>query len=588
MQGKHLISGIVAAVGLCAAASAHADPISDFTFGTTVYLRSATLALDGNEVSTGGIALTKPANTLTFDVPASAVGSPLPITLHLVGTKVGPNLVQYTFSWSGNVDVDGEGHMLTYAYGFFQAKVTAAPPDVNAIGNVSLEVQPYISYIVAQGDWGSKMLYVFQGSFYGGFLPAALSKYGKSGNDVVCSDTTPVKVPMYVDLDNPAPPTGQWVFVTSAYHQGVSVPPIVVVPPGKSFTLFDASVAPGFTGTVSTMAVSGGSLATYQLEIDPHSDCESSGGGGPPVAYNPFPECIQCTIFRSINDWNERLGIVGRDHVFIKGSSVTTLASMFAAQRPTSITGVAIADSGYLTGMATINGVTSAYRANVDRAPGTLELLGAITPRAIGEHGVVVGSRVYSSSQTRAAVAFGRGVIDIPLPSSFDVYSSTALAIDDTGGIAGTYTTSPGGAQHGFRYADNVATQLPTTAAVPVAIDATGTVAANGVDSRGTPTAALVSARGVVTLLGNPRGYTGFRITSMNRHGLVVGVASLIGTTPVQRAFAWTPAGGFRALSGLRRELPVVDYAYAITDADDIAVRATDTAGVTNLFILPL
>jgi hypothetical protein len=586
MQGKHLIS--VAVVGLCAAASAHADPISDFKFGTTVHVRSASITVDDNQVATGGISITKPANTLTFDVPASAIGSPLPITLHLVGTQVGPNVVQYTFNWSGNVDIDGEGDMLTYAYGFFLATFTPAPPDVHTFGNVAIEVTPFTSYIVAQGDWGTKMLYVTRGSFYGGFLPATLSGYGRSSNDVVCSDTTPVKVKMYADINNPAPPTGQWVFLTSAYHQGVSVPPIVVVPPGKKFVLFDATVAPSFSGTVSTMAVSGGGIGTYQLEIDPHADCESSGGDGPPVAYNPDQGCIQCTIFRAINDWNERLGLVGREHVYINGTTVTPLASMFAAQAPSAITAVAMSNSGYITGMATIGGVTSAYRANVDREPGTLELLGAITPRAIGELGTVVGYRLYGTSQTRAAVSYGRGVIDVPLPSSFDVYSSAAVAINNAADIVGTFTKSPGGAVHGFRYSGGVAVELPDTAAIPVAVDDTGTVAANGIDSRGALTAALVSARGTVTLLGNPRGYAGFQITSMNKYGFVVGVATSIGTTPVRRAFAWTPVGGFRALSGYRRELPVVDYAYAITDANAIAVHATDAAGVPNLFILPL
>jgi hypothetical protein len=296
-----------------------------------------------------------------------------------------------------------------------------------------------------------------------------------------------------------------------------------------------------------------------------------------------------CTIFNSINDWTERLGIVGRDYVFIKGATVTPLASMFAAQRPTAISALAMSNSGYITGVATINGVAQAYRANVDREPGTMELLGAITPRGVGAFGTVVGSRLYGTSQTRAAVSFGRGIFDIPLPSTFDIYASTALAINETGDIVGTYTMSSGGALHGFRYsAAGIATQLPATAAIPVAISATGMVAANGADSRGMPTAGLVSPAGAVTLLGNPRGYTNFQITSMNSHGIVVGIASTIGTVPVQRAFAWTPAAGFIALSGHRRELPVVDYAYAITDANGIAVRATDTAGVINLFILPL
>jgi hypothetical protein len=589
MQPTHVIAALVAAAGLCIGASAHADPVSDFTFGTTVYLRTATLDLDGNKTSTGGIALTKPANTLTFDVAAAAIGSPLPITLHLVGAPLSGNLVQYTFSWNGNVDVDGQGHMLTAANGSFVAAMTATPGDLNAIGNVAVDILPVVSYINATGDWGTKTLFVDHASFYGGYLPATLAAYGQSDNAEICSDTTAVQVPMYVRLDNPAPPTGQWVFLTSAFHQGLSLPPIVVVPPGQKSRVFNATVAPNFAGTVHTTATSGGGIATLDIEVDNHQACQSgSGGHGPPVAYNPDPGCIQCTIFRSINDYGERLGLVGRDYVFFKGTTATTLATMFAAQQPSAISANAISNSGYITGLVTIGGVTTAYRANVDLDPGSLQQLGAITPRSIGSFGTVVGSRPFGTGQARAAVNYGTGIIDVPLPSSFDVYSSTALAISDIGEVIGTYTTGAGGALHGFRFLNGHATQLPATAAVPVAINATGQVAANGVDARGLPTAAIVAADGSVTLLGSPRGFTNFQITSMNSRGIAVGTAASVGTTVVTRAFVWSRTAGFQALSSYRPELPVVDQAYQITDTNTIAVHGVTANGVANLFVLPL
>lgn len=555
-------------------------------------MRFATINLDGNRTSTGGIKLGKPPGVLDFDIAAADLGATLPITVHLVGLKLANNLVQYTFNWSGNVDIDGQGHMLTAASGVFLAQFSSVPGDQNAIGNVEIDVVPMGSSILATGDWGTKTLFVDQASFYGGYLPATLSSYTTADNSENCSSSTSdTPLPLIAQINSPAPPSGQWVFLTSAYHQGLSLPPIVVIPPNKKIVQFNATVAKDFVGIVHTTATSGGGVATLDVQVDPEQSCQDGGTTitGPPIAFNPDPSCIQCTLFVGFTDFGEKIGIVNGAYVVLAGSLVTPLSTMFAGHHPTAITARSIANSGFITGLITIGGRTTAYRANIDHDPGTLEQLGAITPSSIGLYGTVVGSRALGTSgRTRAALSYGTGVIDVPLPA--DVYSSTALAISDAGDIIGTYTVSATGAPHGYRSTSNGhVVQLPASAAVPVAINANGQIAANGLDTSGHATAAIVSASNALTLLGNPAGFTGFQIKSMNKFGTVVGVASSVGSgAPISRAFVWSRTRGFRALSGHRPELPLVDDALFITNANTMVVHGTTASGVTNLFVLPL
>lgn len=593
MPRARVLGALATMAGLCIASSALADPVSDFSFGTTLYLRSATANLDGNLTATGGISLTKPANTLNFSLSASDIGLALPITLHFVGNPIGNNVVQYSFNevFSPGVDIDGNGHLLTAASGFIFAQFSAVPGLQSAIGNVVIDVMPGASLINATGDWGTKAILIQNASFYGGFLPASLKSFVLSKADPICSDTAPVEVALAVNLNNPAPPTGQWVFLTSAYHQGLAVPPIVVIQPGKTSKVFNATVAPNFVGIVHTTAMAGGGIGTRDIEVDTHHACDPPSGGGPPVAYNPDPGCINCTVFQAINDWGEKIGLVGREYVAIRGSVVTTLLSQFASLGVTAISARALASSGYTTGLVTIGGRAQAYRASLDLEPGKLDLLGSMTPISVGTFGTVVGSRAFGTAgQTQAVYNFGRGITDLALPSSFDAYSSVALAINNTGDVMGSYTTGPSGPSHGFRISSGRVSALPTEGASPVAFNDTGQIAANGSDAAGRPVAAIVSATNAVTVLGIPAGFTSFQVRSLNNFGWAVGIATAVNAAgpPVQRGFLWIPGTGFRALSGYSRALPVVTDALQITNLNTVVVHGTNTAGAANLYVLPL
>ncbi|HEX7699962.1 MAG TPA: hypothetical protein VF403_04555 [Kofleriaceae bacterium] len=73
------IAGLLAAL-----ATAHADPIADFQLGKTLYLRSASSTVAGYTNGTGGIAIGKLANTLSFAVDGAALGVP-GVIVHLSG-----------------------------------------------------------------------------------------------------------------------------------------------------------------------------------------------------------------------------------------------------------------------------------------------------------------------------------------------------------------------------------------------------------------------------------------------------------------------------------------------------------------------
>lgn len=589
MPRTRILGALAITAGLCIASPVHADPVSDFSFGTILYLRSATANLDGQATSTGGLSLSKPANTLNFSVAASAVGLALPITLHFVGVPLGGGIVSYSFNevFSPGVDVDGDGHLLTAATGTFLAQFTAVPGKQAALGNVLITVLPIVSFINATGAWGTKTIFIQNASFYGGFLPASLNSFVLSKADPICSDTTPVQVPVAVSLNNPAPPVGQVVSLTSAYHQGLSLPANVILSPGQTSRVFNATVAPNFAGVVHTTAAAGGSIGSIDIEVKEHRACDPPSGGGIPVAYNPDLGCINCTIFATMNDFDERIGLVGHDTLVIRGSTVTSLASQFAGLGVTEISAVSLSNSGFATGLVTIAGHSQAYRASLDLEPGKLDLFGAMTPMSVGTFGTVVGFRSLGSGQTRAVYNFGRGITDLALP--FEAFSSAALAINDAGDILGTYTTAADGPTHGFRISNGRVLALPTEGSAPVALNASGQIAANGSDTTGRPVAAILSATNAVTLLGAPDGATSFQVKSLNNFGWAVGVASFPGTSgTVSRGYLWVPGTGFRALSGYARFLPIIDDALQITNRNTVVVHGSNALGAANLYVLPL
>lgn len=587
------ICGVLAATmaGVCMPTLVHADPLGDFKTGTILYLRTGAISLAGTPSQTGGVKLSKPANTLDFDLDATAVGSPLPITLHLVAVATGSSWIEYQFNetWNGGLPIDGDGDLLYSATGQLVLKLGHSPSDLRAYGNIALDSDPaQPNYMLASGNWGNQVITIDQVSLFGGLLPATLTNFALVGSPETCSDSAPVKVPFLVALDNPAPPGGQIVTLRSANHIGVSLPSQVVVPGGYNSTTFDATVAPSFVGNVELEAKGNGAFELLDLEVDPAHDCQSGSGSGVPVAYNPDSECTTCQ-YGGINDWGEKIELVDRVVEIIRGSTVQTLASLLPSLAPTMITANAYSDGGYVAGELTASGVTQGYRTNIDHIAGKADLLGTFSPATVNRYGTMVGSMPDPATErSHAAISNGHHSALLPV-SNLDAYQSTALFLSDNGEVVGTYIMKLGDVTRGFRMAaKGAATALPevgTIPGVPVAANAAGQIALDGKDSTGASVAAVVDANNRVTLLGSPSGYTAFHITGMNAAGWIVGTAQ---SGRITRAFLWQPRSGFRALSGYSRALPTVDNALAITDTFTAVVHATTTGGVTSLYTLPL
>jgi hypothetical protein len=470
--------------------------------------------------------------------------------------------------------------------------VSAIPGDEAASGDVLLTALPFVSFVNATGSWGTITIPIVEASFIGGYSPATLSNFYLASDAEVCSDIVPVTEELTVTLSDLAPAGGQKVDLSSGAHQYVSLPPYVVVPVNKNYVTFNATIAPNYVGTVPLAASANGVSADVYLEVDTNADCQQGHGNNGPILYNPNPECIACTPI-AINDYNDALELVDRVYTLISNGVQTSVATLYAAAGVQAMTARAISDGGFIAGTVEIEDVTHPYRANFKHLPGQLDLLGTIVPSAVNNAGTVVGEAYDSATGTYfAAWDAGAGTQWVPLPRIFGTASSVATMISERAEVVGTYTTAAG-VTNGFRWLyGTTATELPvvgTTSGIPVAANASGEIAANGVSALGLPVAALIDVNNNVTLLGEPRGYTNFTARSMNKHGWIVGDAqSTGGATSFERAFVWIPGTGFEPLSGWSTQMPLVQDCSHITDDGTVVVYGTNAAGTTNYFTLKL
>jgi hypothetical protein len=265
MHPAHVLG--VAAV-LCAASPALADPFGAFRSGTTVRLRNATASTDANRRSTGGVSLTKAAGTLDFDVAASDLGIPLPITAHLRGEPIGDALVSYSFSWSGSLVLD-RAHTLTGLTGALYARFAPVPGTRASVGNVEMDVLPIVSTITATGNWGRTVVSVEEASLDGGYPTVPLARYARTESSTICSSPrSSTTLSLSIEIGAAAPASGEWVFVKSANHRGLALPTVVFVPAGKRSATFRGTIAPSFAGTVHTIARAGGRTLTLDLAVN--------------------------------------------------------------------------------------------------------------------------------------------------------------------------------------------------------------------------------------------------------------------------------------------------------------------------------
>ena len=594
MSRTRILGVLAATASLYLARSGHADPISDYQASPQLYLRSATVAYGNATTSVAGIDVTKPAGALAWTLNAQQLGLPYNVPVTLTLSQQNGSVLIYTVNQavSPAIDVTGNGDLLEALSGSFTMVASAIPGDENSSGDVLLTAMPFVSFVNATGTWGTVTIPVVEASFIGGYTPVSLSSFFVATDAEICSDTVPVPVEMTVTLNSVAPAGGQKVDLQTGAHQDVALPSYVIVPPNKNYVTFYATIAPNYVGNVPLTASANGAFADVYLEVDTNADCQPSHGNNPPLIYNPNPECVACQAI-AIDDYGDSVSLVNRVDTLIQNGVEATVVSLYAGVGAQAMTARAMSDGGFITGTVEINNVVSPYRANFRHMPGQLTLLGTITPFAVSNSGTVVGEWYDAAiGVDLAAWDAGNGTQLIAFPRAFGEASSVATIISERMEILGTYTTTAG-VTNGFRWTYGQAvTELPivgSTSGIPVAANASGQIAANGVNAAGSPVAALIDASNNVTLLGEPRGYTNFTAKSMNKHGWIVGDAqSTGGTLSVDRAFVWIPGTGFEPLSGWSTQMPVVTDCSHITDDGTVVVYGTNAAGVTNYFTLKL
>jgi uncharacterized membrane protein len=293
--------------------------------------------------------------------------------------------------------------------------------------------------------------------------------------------------------------------------------------------------------------------------------------------------CTSCTGFLDINHDGERLTTINGFTTVVAGTQSLELLRAFPSA--SAIGADTMNNDGSIAGRITIDGVTQAYRANVNHGT-SLVLLGTMTPQALNNYNLVVGYRVVDGA-SQAVYSNGNGIVPYALTSSYGVAASRALDVNDDGRLIGTYTDKAG-IVRGFTSFDGITTTLAIAKgqpAIPVAINNAGQIAANAVTAAGPAIAVIMAPSGAITTtLGAPSGFTTFQVKSINRFGAVAGIATA--SNGLQRAFAWQPTTGFLALTGHVAGLTATD-ALRITDANRVVVNGTYN-GVTDLYIVTL
>ncbi len=567
------------------ASAAHADAVADFQNGTDVMIRVGTAVLGTATTSTGGLAISKKAGTFDFAIAASDLGMPFSATVHLYGKSSGDGHIIYTINdiYAPAVAIGG-GHTLSSITGSLTATATRVPGAVTAqIGNARLMFDG-VSQLVANGDWGAQSITLASTELIGGIPQPALGALVATGDNLVCSDSVTTTQPLAVWLTDVAQGGGAAVDFKVPLH-GIRLPASVLVQPGHRSVNVGAQIAANFVGTVQVSASSSGVTKSIDMTIHAQADCTAPSSSPAIEAWVPsaVAGCTSCTGYLDINHDGERLTTVNGFTTVVAGTQALELLRAFPDA--SAIGADTMNDDGSLAGRITIDGVTQAYRANVNHGT-SLVLLGTMTPQALNNYNLVVGYRVVDGA-SEAVYSNGNGIVPYALTSSYGVAASRALDVNDDGRVIGTYT-DVSGVVRGFASFDGVTTTLAIAKAqpaIPVAINSAGQIAANAKTAAGQAVAVILAPTGAITTtLDAPSGYATFQVKSINRFGAVAGVATT--SNGVQRAFAWQPATGFIALTGHVAGLTATD-ALRITDANRVVVTGT-YSGVTDLYLVTL
>lgn len=587
-----IIPATTVACVVAALATAHADPITDFQLGKTLYLRSASSTVAGHTTGTGGIPIGKIANTLSFAIDGAALGVP-GVVVHLAGSvdtsdPTIHNRLKFTFSENYGAGVPVDGLTLYTASGTVFAFVSYIPGETTAtckgqdcLGDVLLDVDTIHTAIHVTGDFGNEDIAIDHAQLVGGMPTPHLQSFSYTGGPVCSTASGTVTAEVSVKLAGPSPSAGTPVFVTSVAPSGVAVPFLQLVPPGKDSMVVDATIAPGFSGIVPLFAASGGAVGTTSIEVDPPHACDPPPKKKLWVDYNPDWGCIACTTFVAHDNDNDAITLVNRQPMVVAGGT-TMIKPAQLVPSATAVTVNAMSGNGIVAGSATIGGTAMSYLVNISHGIGAPQLFKGVTIAAVNQSGAFVGTQLDAG---RMSAFYNQGGAATSIRFT-DASSSAATGISDSGEVVGTYTTSAH-VTRGFRYRGDRVIDLPTIFAnvptLPIA-QSNGTILATATPAGGSPTTLVISEANTAMRVLAPSGYTSFVGRSINRAGRVVGTA--LSTTGLSRAFVWNPTTGFIPLTDYIRGMTATD-ALSITDTDQVVVQGTMN-GRTDLYLVSL
>jgi hypothetical protein len=573
---------IRAAMGIvCAGGAAHADTSDDIKNASQVNVNYAQVTVDGQQSAPVLGVMTKPAGTLTFDLPASALGIPLTgLSLHAIGAQLGNGQILFTTSNTYDPPVAlPDGSTLSSETGMFTVRTWsiggAAAPACGSqacVGGTGYRMLG--GTMIVNGSFGTKALTLDDAHGVGGVSRAKLTAVTAppvhlSANGTAelpfCSGASETHALMKIDLGSPAPTGGSRVDLTSP-TSGIRFSHSLVVPQGRDTVTVDVGVPAGFTGTLSLTAAAGGYTNTASLAVNAASTCAP-----PPRRYTleAMANCAGCSAFGALNNEGDRIVAANGLVEFAHAGKYTQLVKLWNAS---AVGADAINDAGQIAGRITIKGMTQAYRADMLHGAHQPLLLGQMIPMAITQGGVVVGYRVDPTTGNHVPVIDrGSGIVDIRLSSPHGVKEARALFMTQNTTIVGTYTGNDN-IIRGYRFRSGTTTTLPMISgsqSIPVGVAGDGSIAVNAGQ-----TAALISPTGAVTPYGLLRGYTHFIVKDINKWGYAVGTATCsVCTSAVERAFVYVPGAGFTALSGYVSNLAYADDALAINDDNQIAIH---------------
>jgi hypothetical protein len=582
-----------AAIGIaCAGTAAHADTTDDIKNGTQVFIHYAHVTLNGAASEVVIQPVSKPAGSLTFDIPASALGFPLAkTTVHAVGTPVGNGKIVFRTAntYSPPVALDSTGDTISSESGTFTMQTWsiggADAPDCGVqkcAGGTGFRIMG--GSITVTGSFGNMVVTLDEARGVGGVPRAVLAGLhappvhaSSLGPDLpFCSTASQTHALMKVDLVTLAPTGGARVDLTSP-TSGLRFSQSVIVPQGRDTAVVDVGVPAGYTGTLSLTAAAGGRESTATLDVGAPGTCLVPPHHHvlAPIASPLAVGCSSCSAFGALNNEGDQIIAVSGVVELVHAGAYTPLATLWGAS---AVGADSINDAGQIAGRLTLNGVTQAYRADMLHGAHKPILLGAMTPAAITQGGAVVGFRVDAVTGNHVPVINrGTGIVDLRLSSSFGVKAARALFMTQDATIVGTYTGNDN-VLRGYRFRAGTTTTLPLingSPAIPVGVTADDSIAVNagGV-------AAVIAPSGVVTQYGALRGYSQFVVKGINKWGYAIGTATCtICTSAVTRAFVYIPGSGFTALSGYVSTLAYADDALAINDDNQIAIHGALSAG---------